>query len=182
MPHREPPKPPPIEVDDVGRNRVPFLRSLEWIATALRTFREKPLPSTYFTDVQPVFDLFGSARSSEMQFATFGSLLGGIELAHARVAAGRVRQYLSMEYSHDDLVNHVLRPGRVIDTATGFPFAAMRDGISVSDVEPLSIRNFTIGPGSRAAVQADAMGAGARLTLSLVWIEVPLGEYLQSIQ
>ncbi|MEE9263823.1 MAG: hypothetical protein V3V11_05155, partial [Vicinamibacteria bacterium] len=78
MPHREPPKPPPIEVDDIGRNRVPFLRSLNWMATALRTFREKPLPSTYFTDAQPVFDLFGNARIEQVQFEQVLGTLGQI--------------------------------------------------------------------------------------------------------
>ncbi len=69
MPHRAPPKDfPPIEVVDVGGRVVPFLRPLEWIATALKTFRERPLPATYKTDVQPVFDLFGNARIEQVQF------------------------------------------------------------------------------------------------------------------
>ena len=158
-------------------------RAVQWIARTFVANRDaNPNPEGVIDQILPVVDAFGSSRADQMQFATVSGALGLAEVFHQPVPEGNVRHYLSMEYEHDDIVNQVIRPGRIIPIATGFPFAAMRDAESVAANERRTIRNFTLGPGGRAAARTTALGAGARLSLVVVWIETPLGEYLRSIE
>ncbi len=152
-------------------------RAIDWLATALTANRDSnPIPEGFWSAVMPTVEIFGSQRAAEIQAAVVIGGLGGLEIVHSVVPAGRVRHYLAMEYLHFDGVNHRLVPGRTFTTDTGFPFVAMRDGIDVAAVETLAVRNFTVGPRSRAAAQTPAMGGGARMELRLVWVEFPLGE------
>ncbi len=179
MPHRAPPKPPPIEVDDVGRNRVPFLRPLEWIAVALRSFREKPLPSTYLTDAQPVFDLFGNARIEQVQFEQVNGTLGQIEVLTSQTPANKYRLYLSMAYMHDDIVSHVSFAERVISVPVpigGFPFAPLDDSETQVPLFWRVVRNSTVPPLGRIGAQVDAMGGGGRITVVALFTEMDVGE------
>lgn len=158
-------------------------RAIQWIARTLVANRDaNPNPEGVIDQILPVIDTFGSSRADQMQFATVSGALGLAEVFHGPVPVETVRQYLSMEFAHDDIVNQIIRPGRIIATATGFPFASLRDQESVAANERRTIRNFTIGPGDRAAARTNALGAGARLSLVLVWVDTPLGEYLRSIQ
>lgn len=181
MPHREPPKPPPVEVDDVGRSRVPFLRPLEWMATALRSFREKPLPSTYFTDAQPVFDLFGTAQFENYTVEVVAGALGGIEVTGSRVPADSWRQYLSASVSHDDGTPGFSREIQFIrvvqDSLLGFPsltFAVSRVPLLALDV--MAVRNVSIPPDGRIGANLASIGAGARLTLRTLFVDYAIGE------
>jgi len=179
MPHRAPPKPPPIEVDDVGRNRVPFLRPLDWIATALRTFREKPLPSTYLTDAQPVFDLFGNARIEQVQFEQVNGVLGQIEVLSSETPVNKYRLYLQMAYRHDDIVSRVSFAERTITQPIpigGFPFAPLDDSETQVALFWRVVRNATVPPLGRIGAQVDALGGGARITLLSLFVEMDVGE------
>jgi len=176
MPHREPPKPRPIEVDDVGRNRVPFLRPLEWIAVALRSFREKPLPSAYFTDAQPVFDLFGNARIEQVQFEQIDGALGLIEVVSTVVPANKYRLYLSMAYSHDDLIPRFSFAERVVSVGGGFPFAPLDDRESQSAGDWRVVRNVTVPPEGTIGAQLNALTGGTRITLRSLFVEMDVGE------
>jgi len=179
MPHRAPPKPPPIEVENVHRNRVPFLRPLDWIATALRSFREKPLPSTYLTDAQPVFDLFGNARIAQVQFDQVDGPLGQLEVVTAAVPANKYRLYLSMAYRHDDLISHLSFAERVISQPIplgGFPFAPLDDTENQVSGSWRVVRNTTVPPLGNIGAQVDALGGGARITLLSLFVELDVGE------
>ena len=153
------------------------------MATVLVAPRDAlPIPEGMTDQVNPTIDVFGSQRMGEVQFET---ILGGsavIEVTHGPVPDGSIRFYLSMEYSSDDPAAVRIKPGRVIPIDTGFPFAAIRDDVVGTPGSFFTVRNFTVGPGGFAAVQAAAMAVGTQLTVTFVWIETPLGEYLQSIQ
>ncbi len=141
-----------------------------------------PFPKGMTDQVNPTIDVFGSQRIGEVEVET---VLGGsaqIEVFHTRVPDDRVRQYLSMEFSSDDPANVRVRPGRIFVTAGGFPFAGMQDEVVATAGVRFSVRNFTVPPRGRAACQASAMAIGAQMTITVVWIETPLGEYLRSIQ
>jgi len=158
-------------------------RAVQWIARTLVANRDaNPNPEGVIDQILPTIDTFGSSRADQMQFAQVNGALGLAEVFHGPVPVETVRQYLSMEYQHDDIVNQTIRPGRILATATGFPFAAIRDAESVAANVRRVIRNMTVGPGDRAAARTNALGAGARLSLVVVWIDSPLGEYLRSIQ
>jgi len=177
MPHRQPPKPPPIEVDDVGRNRVPFLRPLEWIAVALRSFREKPLPSAYFTEAQPVFDLFGNARIEDVQFEQVLGTLGLLEVTSAAVPAGKYRLYLSFAYSHDDpIVPRDIFAERVVSVAGFFPFAPLDDLETRGPGDWRVVRNVTVPPEGNIGAQVNALTVGSRITLRSLFVEMDVGE------
>lgn len=161
-------------------------RAITWIARALTANRDSnPTPAGVIDQILPNVDIFGSSRIEEIQFETVDGALGGIEVTHGPVAQGRVRQYLSMEYSTDDAgvgSPRRLRPGRVVAVSTGFPFVGFADEKVATAGEFFAVRNFTVPPGGFAAVTADAMSVGAVITLSLLWVETPVGEYLRSIQ
>ena len=176
-----PPRPEPVEVVDVGSRPVPFLKPFEWVATALRTFRERPLPSTYTTESRPTFDIFGTHRLPEYTVEVIAGALGGIEVTGSRVAADKWRQYLSASVSHDDGT-----PGfaqfltfiRVVqDEALGFPqlpFAESRVVMSALDV--FAVRNVSIPPNGRIGVSIPSIGVGARMDLRTLFVEYSIGE------
>ena len=88
-------------------------RALDWLPTALEANRDQnPIPEGFWSAVMPTVEIFGSQRASEIQVATVIGALGGLEIVHTSVDPGRVRHYLSMEYSHFDAVPHLLTAGR----------------------------------------------------------------------
>lgn len=186
MPHRAPPKPPPIEVVDVGDKKVPFLRPLEWIAVALRSFRERPLPSTYSTEVQPAFDIFGSARLPEFRVEEILGALGGLEANGARVGAEVFRLYMSFAAFHTDAIAHDLLFSRVVpDPTLGFPTMPLKVFHQIPTSEWNAVENLIIPPDGRANVTVNlpsSMGVAARITLRGVFIEFQVGEPSQGCQ
>jgi len=182
MPHVPgPPRPEPVEVVDVGSRPVPFLQPFEWVATALRTFRERPLPSTYTTESRPTFDLFGTSRLPQHGVEVIAGGVGNIEVTGARVDADKWRQYLSASVSHDDGT-----PGftafltfiRIVqDPTLGFPqlpFEESRIALGVGDL--LVVRNVSVPPDGRIGATIPSIGVGAQLFLRTLFVEYSIGE------
>ncbi len=157
-------------------------RAIRWMAKVLTANRDAlPFPEGITNQINPIIDVFGSQRMGEVEVET---ILGGsavIEVSHSQVPDDSVRFYLSMEFSSDDPTARRVRPGRIFPTDAGFPFAGMQDEVLATAGEFFAVRNFTVPPRGSAAVTANAMAAGAQLTVTFVWIETPLGEYLRSI-
>ncbi len=157
-------------------------RAITWIARALTANRDgNPVPAGFIDFILPNVDIFGSQRMEEVQIATVIGVAESIEESHSPVPEGRIRFYLSMSYTHDDPTDRALIPGRIIPTATGFPFAGFRDQMVVPTNRTFAVRGVTVGPGSRIAVRSNAMGVGTRMSLTVAWIEMPLGEYTRGI-
>ncbi len=155
-------------------------RAIRWMAKSLTANRDAlPFPRGMTDQINPVIDIFGSQRIAEHQVETVQGALAGIEVFHGPVPADRIRFYLSNSYEHDDPIARRILPGRIIPTDAGFPFAAMRDGLLTNPGISFAVRDFIIGPGAFAATRANLMGAGARLTMTVVWVEMPLGEYVR---
>jgi len=153
------------------------------MATTLTANRDAlPFPEGITNQINPTIDVFGSQRVAEQQIETVQGALAGIEVTHGPTPEGSVRYYLSMEFEHDDPIARRLRPGRVIPTAAGFPFAAFENDVLAVQFQALAARNFTVAPGAFAAVRASAIAVAARLVMTVVWIEMPLGEYVNSIR
>lgn len=153
------------------------------MATTLTANRDAlPFPEGITNQINPTIEIFGSQRIADQQIETVQGTLGVIEVTHGPVDQGTVRQYLSMEFEHDDPIDRRIRPGRIVPTAAGFPFAAFEDEQLTSVFEKLAVRNFTVGPGGFAAVQVNAIAVAARLVMTVVWIDMPLGEYVTSIR
>jgi len=182
MPHVPgPPRPEPVEVVDVGSRPVPFLRPLEWVATALRTFRERPLPATYTTESRPTFDLFGTSRLPFHEVEVIAGGAGLIEVTGSRVDPDRWRQYLSASVSHDDTTvgfTAFLTMIRVVqDEALGFPQLPFEESrIALSAGELLVVRNVSVPPDGRIGASIPAFAAGAQLTLRTLFVEYAIGE------
>jgi len=161
-------------------------RAIRWMAKVLTANRDAlPFPAGMTDQLNPTIDVFGSQRMGEVEFATVQGDLGGIEVFHTQVPDDRIRFYLSMEFDSDDAgigSPRRVRAGRIFRTAAGFPFAGMQDEVLATAGEFFAVRNFTVPPRGFAACRADGMGAAARMTITVVWIETPLGEYLRSIQ
>jgi len=178
MPHVPgPPKPPPIEVVEVGEAPVPFLRPFDWVATALRSFRERPLPGTYITQASPGFDLFGTSRIPFYTVEVVAGGVGALEVTGSRVAADKWRQYLSVSVSHDDVVNRIMRFTRIVqDDALGFPVLAFEVSGSLASGQVATARNASVPPDGRIGADVAAIGVGAQLFLRTLHIEYDIGE------
>lgn len=178
MPHVQgPPKPEPIEVIEVGEAPVPFLRPFDWVATSLRSFRERPLPGTYVTEVSPGFDLFAMSRVGEMKAEVVNGGVGNIEVTGARVAAGKWRQYLSVSVSHDDVTDRVITLTRVIqDNTLGFPILPWSLSPLLVAGETFQGRLVTVPPIGRIGATVPAIAVGSQLTLRCLFIEYDVGE------
>lgn len=158
-------------------------RAIRWMAKVLTANRDAlPIPQGMTDQINPTIDVFGSQRMGEVQVATVLGGSGQIEVFHTRVPDDSIRQYLSMEFSSDDPTARRVRPGRIFVTDLGFPFAGMQDEVLATAGERFAVRNFTVPPRGRAGCQANAMAPGTQMTITVVWIETPLGEYLRSIQ
>ncbi len=172
---------PVIEVEDVTRKRVPFLRPIEWMAIALRSFRERPLPASYSTEVTPTFDVFGNERIANVEFEEVLGVVGDIEVVSSLVAPTDYRYYLSFSFQHDDAVagTRRLQAIRVVSDGGVFPAIAIaneeRDGAAPDGVF-FAVRNITIPPEGRIGARVEAIAAGARITLRSLFIDFPIGE------
>jgi len=178
MPHVPgPPKRDPIEVIEVGEAPVPFLRPFDWVATALRSFRERPLPGTYITQASPGFDLFGTSRVGDMVAEVVNGGVGNIEVTGSRVSALRWRQYLSVSVSHDDVTDRVVQLVRVIqDDLLGFPSLPWAISPLLVAGEVFAGRMVSVPPDGRIGAAVPAIAAGSQLTLRSLFIEYDIGE------
>jgi len=182
MPHVQgPPRPEPVEVVDVGSRPVPFLKPFEWVATALRTFRERPLPSTYTTESRPTFDLFGTSRLPEYGVEVIAGGVGNLEVTGARIATDKWRQYLSASVSHDDLAvgfAEFLTFIRIVqDPTLGFPQLPFQESrVALGPAELFAVRNVSVPPDGRIGVSIPQIGAGAQMTLRTLFVEYSIGE------
>ncbi len=162
-------------------------RAISWIAQALVANRDPNPTMAELTDViNPTVDVFGSDRLGEAFIETLVSPLGAIELVHSEVPgfpldASLTKHYLSVECFHDDGVNHLLRMGRIVPTATGFPFGGFIRNLSLAAGQTTASRNNILGPEQLMAVQAEAMGVAARLVMTIVWLQYPPGEYTTGV-
>ena len=178
MPHVPgPPKREPVEVIEVGEKPVPFLRPFGWVATALRSFRERPLPGTYITQAAPGFDLFAMSRVGEMVAEVVSGGPGSIEVVGAKVSRTKYRQYLSVSVSHDDVTSRVISLTRVIqDDTLGFPILpwAVSESLAAGLIFPG--RMITVPPDGRIGATVPAIAGGSQLTLRGLFIEYDVGE------
>lgn len=158
-------------------------RTITWIAKALTANRDaNPTPEGVIDVILPNVDIFGTQRIAEVEFETVLGTLGDIEVVHLPlVRDGFYRHYLSMEYEHNAATPTLLTSGRVVSVAAGFPYAMMQSEGVIGATVPGVIRNFIVPPNGGAAARVTALGGGERITLNVLWIEVPVGEYLRGI-
>jgi len=171
------PKPDPVEVIEVGEAPVPFLRPFDWVATALRSFRERPLPSTYITQASPGFDLFGTSRLPDYQVEQISGGVNQIEVTGGKVPAGKWRQYLSVSVSHTDTTSRIMTFTRVVqDDVLGFPAMPFAASPSLPRFIAFPERNISVPPAGRIGAQVAALTIGAELFLATLFIEYDVGE------
>lgn len=178
MPHVPgPPKPEPVEVVEVGEKPVPFLRPFDWVATSLRSFRERPLPGTYVTQAAPGFDLFGTSRVGEMKAEVVNGGVDNFEITGSKVSALKWRQYLSVSVSHDDGTDRVITLTRVIqDDALGFPILPWAVSESLAMGLTFIGRMVSVPPSGRIGATVPAISLGNQLFLRALFIEYDIGE------
>ncbi len=157
-------------------------RAIAWIAKALVANRDgNPIPAGFIDFILPNIDIFGTQRMAEVDIATLTGGNGSIEEFHTVVPSDSVRHYLSLTYSHDDPINRFLLPGRIIPTASGFPFAGFRDQEEMVANRNKAVRNIMLGPGHRIAVRSNAMGGLNKMSLTFAWFDMPIGEYTTGV-
>jgi len=165
----------------------------DWITKILQVQAGQPLIDGLLSTVLPTIDGFGSEKIDNVGYAEVLGGLGALEVLHnAPLAQGpnapRFRIYTAMEYWHDDAAAHHLRAVRVVPEAGGtFPAVAFSNALLIAGDTGgtgqfrLAVRNATVGPGQQIGVRADAMGAGARITLRVHFVELQVGQYTRNI-
>ncbi len=172
-------KRPPVSVREVGRKGVQMLRPFEWVATVFQSFRDRPLPATYKTEVQPTFDIFGTERIGQFVVEIGFGVLGGLEAFDSKVPGDQYRVYLSAAGFHTDGVSHHLVFGRIVPfTGIGFPTVIFDSGsdFATPALQTFATRDFTLPPEGRCGISSVTMGAGARLFLTTMYYQLPVGE------
>lgn len=174
-------EPEPIPVKEVGKGgQVPFFRAFEWIAKSLTSFRERPLPGSYTTQVQPTLELFGSSRISEYQVEEQSGTLGSIEETFGEVAAENFRLYLSFAAIHDDPTAHDVLFMRVMPTREGtFPVLSYRVFPQLANGEWAATENILVPPEGRIGVtvrRPTSMNPASRITIEALFIDFLIGE------
>ncbi len=170
---------PSVPVREVGRKGVPMLRPFEWVARVFQSFRDRPLPSTYKTEVQPVFDVFGTERVEQFIIETSIGALGGLEAVDSKVPGDRYRFYLSAQTFHTDATARHMWFQRVLpDPALGFPGLVFDSGsiFATPQLQQFGTRAITMPPEGRMSSRVGVIAAGARLFLTTLYIEYPIGE------
>ncbi len=162
-------------------------RAIKWIAQAFVANRDpNPNMAEVYDVVSPTVDVFGNERLREAQIETFLGALGGIEIVHqvgigSALDTSTTRHYLSIEVFHDDPVDRLIRQGRIVPTAGGFPFGGYTDQALLAAGITMAARNVVVAPRQLIAAQANAMAAAARMVMTVVWVEMPEGEYLTGV-
>jgi len=167
--HRDPAK-------DEQRS-VPFLRPFEWVATALTSFREKPLPSAYTPTAQPTFDLFGTSRLPELEVERIFGGADQLEVFGSKVPADKWRQYLSVAVSHDDAISRIFTFSRVVqDNVLGFPAIPFAASLVLAKNLVFAERNISVPPDGRISAKITTLTLGSEMFLQTLFIEYDLGE------
>ncbi len=162
-------------------------RAIKWIARAFVANRDpNPNLAEVYDVISPTVDVFGNERLREAQIETFLGGLGNIEIVHqagigSTVDTALTRHYLSIEVFHDDAVDRLIRQGRIVPTAAGFPFGGYVNQELLAAGITMAVRNVVVAPRQLIAAQANAMGAGAQMVMTVVWVEMPEGEYLTGV-
>ncbi len=163
-------------------------RAVSWIARAFTANRDpNPTMEGIVDLVVPSVDVFGSDRLGEVLIETILGPLGGIEIVHLPGVIGSqqnaelTRNYLSVEVFHDDPAARILRMGRIVPTVGGFPFGGFTASDFVAAGITVASRNIVLGPRQLMAAQANAMAAGSRMVMTVVWMQYPPGEYVTGV-
>lgn len=153
-------------------------RHLRHLATSLEANRDQfPVPEAYLSLVVPTVDSFGTSRAPELVVEDEAGGVGNIEVQHGPVPAETVRFYLSAMVEHDDGAMHFLQLGRIIPTGATFPFVGIADARNVPATQSVAESRFYVPPGGFAAARVEAIGAGAQMTLRVLFVDLPVGEY-----
>lgn len=161
-----------------------FRRSFSWFREILNPISVGG-PPTISTDVlNPTMDAFGTNRYSEVRAVQVNGGFNIPEIFHTRVPQNRIRFYLSTEYWTNSPTVINLRLGRIITQSVGgpgFPFMGLRDEHQNVDVnQRFAFRNMLVPPLGWMALQASGTLNG-NLFMRVVWIEMPLGEYIHNV-
>ncbi len=164
-------------------------RAVAWIARAFVANRDpNPTMAEVYDVISPTVDVFGSDRLGQVFIETILGGLGALEIVQLQAAVGTpvqtalTRHYLSVEVTHDDPIDRQLRIGRIIPTAAGFPFGgATASAAALAAGFAIAARNLVLGPSHLMAARANGMGAGAQMTMTVVWMQYPPGEYLTGV-
>jgi len=160
---------------------VEIRRQFDWIPRTFDARAGRATPSEIAETLVGTFDAFGTSRIGQMQTDVLLGGVGNLELAHDQVPLQRWRYYISVEYSHDDVVNRLLAPARLVRGPAGVTITRFRDEISVPADQRLAVRTISVGPGDFMAIETRAIGGGAQLSMRPVWIDIPLGESFSGI-
>jgi len=159
-----------------------YRRSFPWVQRTFSPVIPIQGPDFLLSTLLPTVDVFGTSRFDEVQFDDVLGQLGVQEATHTQVPAGFVRHYLAMQYSHDDVFLREIAPVMIVRTPTGFPATALKDARQTATSTLSAVTNVVVPPrGFIGARVGGGIGVGARITLRVLWIEMPVGEYIRGL-
>ncbi len=159
-------------------------RALDWIGRAFDTQGPRRAPLDVEDQFQGTFDVFGSSRLGSLQvesfFGTQGGAPGALEVAHSVVPSGFWRFYFSMEVWHNNAVAQILALARIVPSAgpPAFPIARFTSEFAPGQDIRIAFTFQQFGPGSFLAAEGRNVAAATTVSMTVVWVELPLGESL----
>jgi len=157
-------------------------KAFDWIGRVFDIRGPRRAPVEIQDEYRATFDVFGTHRMGEMQvqsiFITQGGAPGALELAHTEVPQGFWRMYLSMEVWQNNATSQILAMARIVPTGVspGFPIARFTSEFLAAQDIRIAFTFLQLGPGSFLAVEGRNVAAGTRVDMTMVWLELPLGE------
>lgn len=152
-------------------------KSFDWLARVFDVRGPQRSPNAISDDFQATVDTFGSHKIAEVENFFVTGALGGTEAVSGPVPDGFWWHVLSMTFIHDDPAGQFLVPIRIVPFLGVFPQQPFRPDQFQPALVEIAVRNVAVPPRAFIGARTLAMGAGARILVAGLRVELPLGEY-----
>ena len=158
-------------------------RSFIWLRQALDIIDKTTLPGDILGEVRPTIDTFGWERlAGRTEFAAVAVAAPGIIVNGPVTPDGVLRLYLNASVKHTDTgVTHFIWIDLDMRGASAELVGVTNPNVAVpSNVDQSADRWLLVAPTHRLRARADVATVAGALTMSMNFVDLPIGEYVQS--
>jgi len=159
-------------------------RAFIWLRDSLRVIDKTTLPGEILGEIRPTIDTFGWERlGGPLQEESSTAGLGSNGVILSAVPEGIMRYVVFASCSHNDTVS-TLNMSLQVRHPTGPTDFGISPGV-VIDAQPVRLgldRRILLAPGQQlAAFSRPAPGGAFALTVRMLFIDIPVGEYIPPV-
>ncbi len=168
----------------MSQTRSGINRALMWLRKSLEITEETDSPQTLSEILRPTIDVFGWERlAARTQFAAASVAAPGIIVNGPVTPDGVLRLVLNASVRHTDTgVDHFIWIDLDMRGASAELVGITSPSVAVPPlVDQSTDRWFTIAPTHRFRGRAELATIAGALTLSMTFIDLPIGEYVPSL-